>query len=344
MAQPPLERGDRAPNFVLADLNGAFRLFYDLTRGTPCVVALLRAADPKAAETLAALKRAAADFAGADTDIFAVVQGGPAEAAALGKDAPFPVFVDIEGKVNAVYPVSGESGGRKTVVIDENQRVLEAFAGGDPDGEIAHALAFVREIWRRPEAFPAGRVAPVLLIPDVFDPALREALMAAWAKQHEEMGVSGSTDAVLYERKKSQDHLVREPAMIRRISETLNRRVMPEVIKAFTFKGPYGFDGHIVLGYEAGRQDFFGMHRDNMSPRTRHRRFAISLNLNDDFEGGELRFPEYGGALYALKAGMACVFSCSLLHEALPVRRGRRLALTTFMCDPPEQKPGPAKA
>ncbi len=338
-APQPLERGDRVPNFVLADLTGAFRLFYDLTKGVPGVVALMRADDPKAAPALAALRASAPEIAQAGGEVFAVIQGAPPAVAALAKDAPFPVFIDPEGKVNAVYPVAGESTGRKTVVIDENQRVMKSFAATDPSRETAAAIAHIKQHWRAPEARPAGRVAPVLLIPDVFDAALRGELIAAWSKDHAELGVSGSTDAVLYDRKKSQDHIVRDPAMVRRISETLNRRVMPEVMKAFTFKGPYGFDGHIVLGYDSGRKDFFGMHRDNMSPRTRHRRFAISLNLNDDFAGGELRFPEYGGGLYSLDAGMACVFSCTLLHEALPVTRGRRFALTTFMCDPPDQPP-----
>jgi peroxiredoxin len=340
----PLERGDRVPNFVLPDLGGAFRLFYDLTQGVPGVVAFLRAADAGAAAAFRALAARAADLTGAGAEIFAVVQGDAEQAKALAKDARFPVFVDAEGKVNAVYPVAGERDGRKTVVIDPNQRVLAAFADADPAAETDRALACVKANWRAPEARPAGRTAPVLLIPDVFDPALRRALIEAWEKNHEELGVSGSTDAVLYDRKKSLDHVVRDPAMVRRISETLNRRVAPEVMKAFTFKGPYGFDGHIVLGYDASRRDFFGLHRDNMSPRTRHRRFAISLNLNDGFEGGELRFPEYGGALYRLDAGMACVFSCTLLHEARPVTRGRRFALTTFMCDPVGQQAVPPPA
>ena len=336
-APQPLERGDRVPNFVLADLTGAFRLFYDLTHGKPGVVALLGAAEPGAGAAFQALAARAGDLAGAGAELFAVIRGAPDAVKALAKDAPFPVFVDAEGKVNAVYPVQGETAGRKTVVIDANQRVLAAFAGADPAGDLGRALAYIEQNCRAPETRQAGRVAPVLLIPDVFDAGFRHELIEAWGKDHAELGVSGSTDAVLYDRKKSQDHVVREPAMVRRISETLNRRVMPEVVKAFTFKGPYGFDGHIVLGYDASRKDFFGMHRDNMSPRTRHRRFAISLNLNDDFEGGQLRFPEYGGALYSLDAGMACVFSCTLLHEALPVTRGRRFALTTFMCDPPQQ-------
>ncbi|MGQ0676983.1 MAG: 2OG-Fe(II) oxygenase [Rhodospirillales bacterium] len=337
-----MERGDRVPNFVLADLAGAFRLFYDQTKGVPGVVALVRAADPQSAAAIKALAARAPELAEAGAEAFAVVAGAADAAAALAKDAPFPVFVDPEGKVNAVYPVAGESGGRKTVVIDANQRVLAAFADADPAAEADRALDFIRRNCRAPEARPAGRPAPVLLIPDAFDRALCRDLIVAWGTDHAELGVSGSTDAVLYDRKKSQDHIVREPAMVRRISETLNRRVAPEVAKAFTFKGPYGFDGHIVLGYDAARKDFFGPHRDNMSPRTRHRRFAISLNLNDDFEGGQLRFPEYGGALYGLDAGMACVFSCTLLHEALPVTRGRRFALTTFMCDPPARQPAKA--
>ena len=50
--------------------------------------------------------------------------------------------------------------------------------------------------------------------------------------------------------------------------------------------------------------------------RCLHRRFAVSLNLNTgDYEGGCLRFPEFGPHLYVAPAGGAVVFSCSLLHE-----------------------------
>ena len=44
-------------------------------------------------------------------------------------------------------------------------------------------------------------------------------------------------------------------------------------------------------------------------------RFAVSLNLNDDFEGGELVFPEYAGVKVSPPAGAAAVFSCSVLHR-----------------------------
>jgi predicted 2-oxoglutarate/Fe(II)-dependent dioxygenase YbiX len=66
---------------------------------------------------------------------------------------------------------------------------------------------------------------------------------------------------------------------------------------------------------------------------TAHRRFAVSINLNADFEGGELRFPEYGARTYKPAPGAAVVFSCSLLHMVTPVTRGRRFAFLPFLYD-----------
>ena len=67
------------------------------------------------------------------------------------------------------------------------------------------------------------------------------------------------------------------------------------------------------------------------------RRFALSLNLNDGYDGGALVFPEYGGQHYAPGAGAGIVFSCSHVHEALPVTRGERFVLLTFLHDPNRQ-------
>lgn len=64
---------------------------------------------------------------------------------------------------------------------------------------------------------------------------------------------------------------------------------------------------------------------------TGNRMFAMTLNLNsDDYEGGELIFPEYGQQRYKPPRGGAVIFSCPLVHEALPVRAGSRFALLTF--------------
>ena len=54
---------------------------------------------------------------------------------------------------------------------------------------------------------------------------------------------------------------------------------------------------------------------------------------NDDFEGGDLRFAEYGPATYRPPKGGAVVFSCSLMHEATKIAAGRRYAFLPFFYD-----------
>jgi hypothetical protein len=46
-----------------------------------------------------------------------------------------------------------------------------------------------------------------------------------------------------------------------------------------------------------------------------------------------LRFREYGPVLYDAPVGGAVVFSCSLLHEAIPVTSGRRFMFLPFLYD-----------
>ncbi len=55
------------------------------------------------------------------------------------------------------------------------------------------------------------------------------------------------------------------------------------------------------------------------------------LFLNDDYEGGDLGFPEFGRRTYRAPKGGAVVFSCSLLHEATPMICGRRYATLPFL-------------
>jgi len=90
---------------------------------------------------------------------------------------------------------------------------------------------------------------------------------------------------------------------------------------------------YIVACYEAGA-GHFRPHRDNTTSGTAHRRFAVTINLNaDDYDGGDLHFPEYGQRTYRAPTGGAIVFSCSMLHEATPVTRGKRYAFLPFLYD-----------
>ena len=112
----------------------------------------------------------------------------------------------------------------------------------------------------------------------------------------------------------------------------IGRRVAPEIEKAFCFRATRVEEFKIAC-YEGDTSGFFRPHKDNLSERTMYRRFAMSLLLTDpdEYEGGELRFLEYGPELYKPGAGDAVVFSCSLLHEVLPMAAGRRFVLLCFL-------------
>ena len=62
----------------------------------------------------------------------------------------------------------------------------------------------------------------------------------------------------------------------------------------------------------------------------------MTLNLNaEDYDGGELCFPEFDNATYKPATGEAVIFSCDLLHEATDVTEGQRYVLLSFMYDEP---------
>ena len=90
---------------------------------------------------------------------------------------------------------------------------------------------------------------------------------------------------------------------------------------------------YIVACYSAEDGGHFQAHRDNTTKGTAHRRFAVSINLNAEFEGGEVNFPEYGPRSFKPPPGGAVVFSCSLLHAVSKVTSGRRYAFLPFLYD-----------
>jgi predicted 2-oxoglutarate/Fe(II)-dependent dioxygenase YbiX len=90
---------------------------------------------------------------------------------------------------------------------------------------------------------------------------------------------------------------------------------------------------YIIACYDARDAAQFAPHRDNGPGLTAHRRFAVSINLNGDFEGGEVRFPEYSGRGFKAPPCWAIVFPCAILHAVLRVRRGRRYAFLPFVYD-----------
>lgn len=90
----------------------------------------------------------------------------------------------------------------------------------------------------------------------------------------------------------------------------------------------------LIACYDAADAGHFRPHRDYTTACTAHRKFAVTIKPNSDqYEGGALCFPEFGPATYQAPTGGAVVFSCSLLHEAQAVTKGKRYAFLPFLYD-----------
>jgi predicted 2-oxoglutarate/Fe(II)-dependent dioxygenase YbiX len=116
------------------------------------------------------------------------------------------------------------------------------------------------------------------------------------------------------------------------LQRRIKQKIVPMIQKVHCFQITR-MERYIVACYDSENSGFFRAHRDNTTKGTAHRRFAVSINLNQDFEGGELTFPEYGPRTYKIPTGCAVVFSGSLLHAVTPVRKGRRYAFLPFLYD-----------
>jgi predicted 2-oxoglutarate/Fe(II)-dependent dioxygenase YbiX len=180
--------------------------------------------------------------------------------------------------------------------------------------------------------------APVLQIPGVFEPDFCAALVVHLDEQcgggepSRVLALEGGAQTLYLDPKIKQrrESLPRDPQLEAGMHERLMRRALPEIARVFNFQVNRR-DAFKLLAYPHGA-GYFRAHRDNTTPDVAHRRFALSINLNQGgYVGGEFRFPEFAPNRYLPATGTALVFSCSLLHEVLPVEQGTRYAVTTFL-------------
>jgi peroxiredoxin/predicted 2-oxoglutarate/Fe(II)-dependent dioxygenase YbiX len=255
-------------------------------------------------------------------------------------------FWDFDLSVSRLYRVLPETASRGDqvdirriwVVIDPTMRVISVVPFREDQGDIAEVIALVASL--PPPDRHAGFeiMAPILILPRVFEPEFCRQLIDLYeVNGGGESGVMRQIDGRTvgvhdHSFKRRKDHLVTDPGVIAGAQARILRRVVPEIAKVHQFRVTR-MERYLVGCYSAEDGGHFAPHRDNTTTGTAHRRFAVSVNLNEDFVGGEVSFPEYGPRAFKAPTGGAVVFSCSLLHAVSKVTLGRRYAFLPFLYD-----------
>lgn len=341
--------GDTAPWFSQRSGSNP-RYVFDTAAGRYLVLCfLVSGGDAHATEALAAV-RGRPEFFDDMTGSFFAVSSDKADEAQGRVTESFPgyrVIWDQDGSVSSLYgalPRESKPGDRNLgvrrlwLVLDPTLRVIEVIPFQADRGDIQKLLDCIDSL-PPPRRFAGFELqAPILFLPNVFEPQFCKRLIGLYEGHGgTESGfmreIDGKTTLIQDPvHKKRKDYSIEDNDLIRDLQGRFMRRVVPQIQKAHQFKASR-MERYIVSCYAAEDEAHFRAHRDNTTKGTAHRRFAVSVNLNSDFDGGEVSFPEYGPRSFKAPAGGAVVFSCSLLHAVSKVTRGRRYAFLPFLYD-----------
>ena len=268
-------------------------------------------------------------FQAAGAVIGVIVDDAPVRAGQVPPELVPALMSDPDGRVRTAIGLSGPG----IAVFEPDFRLAELVEGN----RLEPALAACTRVFKRSRPTPVNTsAAPVLIVHDVLEPELCAALIDYWEAGEKNFDLAMTSDGRKVDSdgyKRRGDVALDDLGLQREVAARLSRRVSPQLFKAFGFKAAK--HERLAIGcYDSTDAGAFSRHRDNIAPITAHRQFAMSLNLNTgEYEGGALWFPEYGRQVYQMGLGGAALFSCSVLHEALPVISGRRFGLFTFLSD-----------
>lgn len=330
-----LNIGAAAPWFV-AYTRQTPRFNFSAAGGRYVLLALIPDAGPERDEATVALLRARPLFDDQRVSAFGVLRDRTRFDQTKDQLPGLRWFFDPEGAIARAYRSLDEEGRTigAWVLIDPSLRILEVA----PIADAARIFERVRGLGAPGDHAGTPLSAPVLIVPRVFEPELCRRLIDHYEAVGGELsGVmrqeGGKTVGQLDGSKRRRDAFIQDEDFRALLRQRLAQNLTPQIKRAFQF-AVTRIERYIVACYDAQEGGYFRAHRDDTTPGTAHRRFACSINLNaEEFEGGDLLFPEFGPRAYRPPTGGAVVFSCSLLHEATPVASGRRYAFLPFFFD-----------
>jgi peroxiredoxin len=328
--------GDPVPWFSGARTVAGATIDLHVQGGRWVVLAFLGAADnPQTGEELAAILDRAPSFAEDRLVVYGILPA-PRTDASVFVQISNPALQFIEDFDGTIAGRFGAAGSPRTIVLDP---MLRAVANIPWDEAAGHGAVLGRVLEGLPDvALSAGvpLYAPVLIVPRVFEFSLCDFLVELYQSQGgAESGFlmtrDGQTATIVDHRfKRRQDLVIGHPEVKAAMRDRVQRRVVPAIERFFQYR-PTRMDRYLVSCYDSDGGGYFYRHRDNLLPGSRHRRFAMTINLNDGYEGCDLIFPEFGPRTYRAPVGGAVVFSTGALHQVTPITAGRRFAFVPFL-------------
>ncbi len=330
-----LPLGDPAPWFSARTVAGA-TVDIHVQAGRWVVLAFLASLDEaRTAEELAELLGQSALFDADRLVVYGVLPAPPRDSSVLVSisGAALGFLEDYDGAISRSF---GAFGSPRTFVLDPMLRAVANIGWDDPNG---HAVVLRGLLQTLPEIDDSAGVplfAPALIVPRVFDFPLCDFLVELYDGHGGTdsgflMAQDGRTATVVNHRlKQRQDLVIGDPELRGLLRDRIVRRLLPAIERHLQFAGN-PMDRYLVSCYDGAVGGHFFRHRDNLLPGARHRRFAVSINLNHEYEGCDLVFPEFGHRTYRPPTGGAIVFATSTLHEVTPIKSGRRFVFVPFL-------------
>ncbi|WP_298111885.1 2OG-Fe(II) oxygenase [Bradyrhizobium sp.] len=332
---PRIILGDPVPWFSLPVLTGGS---FDLqaSAGRWVVLGFLGSLDdPRAMTEAAELASLVATFS-EDHLVGGCVFTGSAENAerlAAISNGMLSLIRDQDGAVSRSF---GADEVPRTFILDPMLRAVADIAWDNPQGHANMVRTVVQGLPAVEDSSGVPMFAPALLVPRVFSFGICDFLVQFYETQGAvdsgfQFDLEGKTVTLSdWRLKRRSDVAVGVPEVRELIRDHIVRRLVGPIERYFQFKVTR-MDRYIVACYDSAVAAHFHRHRDNINAGAQHRRFALSINLNKDFEGGDLMFPEFGRKTYRASEGGALVFSCGALHQVTPVTKGKRYAFLAFM-------------
>ncbi len=280
-------------------------------------------ANPKVREELAELIRDAHLFDENRIVFYGVLTAPPSDPAHyVALNTPAISFIaDYDGAISRAF---GAAAMPRTIVLDPMLRAVADIPWDYAAGHVQSVRGVLDSLPAVDDCAGVPLFAPVLVVPRVLDfhsatsslssttnsAAMIPAFSSTPPARPRPWSITGSSAATT----SASLH----PEVRDAIRSQIVRRLLPAIERFFQFSATR-MDRYIVACYDSAVGGHFYRHRDNVNAGAQHRRFAVTINLNNDYDGCDLTFPEFGSRTYRAPHGGAIVFSCGALHQVTPV-------------------------